>query len=118
MWSFRTHTGAVAEDCLRGKEVHALVTYHRGHCERPSQRDMYQRDYHAPGVRDTALQSVHANVRAEERDVVSHIHNHPYVGVDRVERRGGRNMDVNPNHHRDMTVRKQHDLLQLFYAFI
>lgn len=104
--TLRTHTDTVAEHRLRGEEVHALVTYHGRHRERPGQRDVHQRDDHAARVGGTALQAVNANVRAEERDVVGHVQNHPYVRVDRVERRGGRNMDVNPHYHRDMTVRK------------
>lgn len=106
--ALRTHAAAVAEHRLRGKEVHALMTYRGRHCERPGQRNMYKRDDHAAGVRDTALQSVHANVRAEERDVVSHIHYHPYVGVNWIERWCRRHMDIDAYYHRDMTVRKQH----------
>lgn len=87
MWSFRTHTGAVAEDRLRGKEVHALVTYLRGHGERPGQRDVHQRDDHAAGVGDTALQPVDRDVGLQERYVVGHVKDNPYVGMKRVEGR-------------------------------
>ena len=87
------------------------MPYHGRHRERSGQGDVHQRDDHAAGVGDPALQPVHAHVCTQERYIVSHIQNHPYVRVDRVERRGRRNMDVDPNYHRDMTVRKQHDAI-------
>ena len=45
------------------------------------------------------------NVRAEERYVVSGGNHHPYVGMDRVEGKCRRHMDIAPYYHRDMTVR-------------
>ena len=71
MWSFRTHTDAVAEDRLRGKEVHALVTYRGRHRERSGQRDVHQRDDHATGIRDTALLAyVHVRVKNMEDNII------------------------------------------------
>ena len=87
---FRTHTDALSESSLRRR------------C------GVHQENNHTAGVRDTALQSVDAHDRAEERDVVGHIHNHPYVGVDRIERWSRRRMDVNPYNHRHVTVSQQY----------
>ncbi len=104
--TFRTHAAAVAEHGLRGEEVHALVANHGGHGERPGKRDMRQGDNHATGVRNAALQPVHAYVRAKERYVVGGVHHHTYVRVDGIEGRSCRHMDVNSDYHSDMTVRK------------
>ena len=104
--TFRTHAATVAEHGLRGEEVHALVPDHRSHGERSGKRDVHQGDNHAARVRDAALQPVHAHVRAEERYVVGGVHHHTHVGMDGVERGSCRHMDVNPDYHSDMTVRK------------
>lgn len=66
---------------------------------------MHQGDDHAARVRDAALEAVDAHVGAEERDIVSGGNHHPYVGMDRVEGKCRRHMDIAPYYHRDMTVR-------------
>lgn len=72
----------------------------------PASGMVHQGDNHAARVRNAALQPVHAHVRAEERYVVGGVHHHTYVGVDGIEGGSCRHMDVNPDYHSDMTVRK------------
>lgn len=52
-----------------------------------------QRDDHAAGIRDAALQAVHAHVHGKEWVVVSYIHDHPYIY------RGESNWKVEPSPH-------------------
>ena len=49
-------------------------------------RYVHQGDDEPPGVRDAPLKAVDADVRAQERYVVCDVQNHPYVGMERVER--------------------------------
>ena len=53
---------------------------------RVGKRYVHQGDDDPAGVRDAPLKTVDADVRAQERDVVRDVQNHPYVGMERVER--------------------------------